>query len=56
MEFFPAHAQVRLFLLLRSTVRSTYKVVLLLSGFMRLSPRYRCRAGKQTRVGLRELQ
>lgn len=26
MEFFPAHAQMRLFLLLRPTVRSTYSV------------------------------
>lgn len=26
MEFFPAHAQMQLFLLLRSTVRSTYSV------------------------------
>lgn len=26
MEFFPAHAQMRLFILLRSTVRSTYSV------------------------------
>lgn len=36
--------------------RFVRRIVLLLSGFMRLSPRYRCRAGKQTRVDLGELQ